>query len=64
MLSVIWTYIQSVEDDADKYMAKEHVHEILKLIENEGMSPPGYPVDILDGDIEFVYEWEPEDETK
>jgi hypothetical protein len=61
MINYIKGYLQDCTDWDGNLSIDES--DLLALIEAYGMSPPGYPSQSLEGDGEFIYEWEPEDEA-
>jgi hypothetical protein len=40
MLEFMWNFIQNIENDYDKYMEESDVDDLLKAMEEIGMSPP------------------------
>lgn len=57
------SYIRGYLDDVTNGELKISVEDLLSLIEAYGMSPPGYPSNLFEGEGDTIYEWEPEDET-
>ena len=72
MIELMWAFIQSVEDDYDRYMDKESVGELLAEVEKAGMLPPfvdqavvgdkdHYTLHVDQAVYPGLCEWEPED---
>lgn len=60
MVNYIKGYLQDSTDwDGYTYM---DASDLLAVIEGYGMSPPGYPSPVMDGEGDTIFEWEPEDE--
>lgn len=59
MIDKLETLLLSLNAE-DSFMI--HADQILKTMEDFGMSPPGYPSPNIEAEGEFIYEWEPEHE--
>lgn len=65
VVDLMWKYVQQVENNYDRYMTKNNVDDLLRLVELAGMKPP--PVRLKEFDDEFGsdflvsrFEWEKE----